>query len=291
MNKKIKQLTQYAHKAILYEVVLSPKPGLVDRLNTGSHHDMDIFTFMDAINALMPYFYQYLMLGAEHPSKAEPKELFMKTRDAGIDAEHAMMEATNKINTHKGTNFSFAVILAATAYGIKEKKLKLPFTKEETEELFNYVSLMCAGLVTEDFSNLDQKKTLSYGERLFQKYGISGIRGVAENGYPILTNVMLPYLRGNLKKYPNYREGVLLHCLVLTMSQAEDTNLIHRGGIAAFYQVREEAQVIYETNTPKTIRKALKKYDEILIERHLSPGGAADLLSLAIYVAQLEDLL
>lgn len=291
MNKKIKQLTQYAHKAILYEVVLSPKPGLVDRLNTGSHHDMDIFTFMDAINALMPYFYQYLMLGAEHPSKAEPKELFMKTRDAGIDAEHAMMEATNKINTHKGANFSFAVILAATAYGIKEKKLKLPFTKEETEELFNYVSLMCAGLVTEDFSNLDQKKTLSYGERLFQKYGISGIRGVAENGYPILTNVMLPYLRGNLKKYPNYREGVLLHCLVLTMSQAEDTNLIHRGGIAAFYQVREEAQVIYETNTPKTIHKALKKYDEILIERHLSPGGAADLLSLAIYVAQLEDLL
>lgn len=34
--------------ALLTEVCTMPKPGLVDRTNSGSHRDMDIFTFIDA---------------------------------------------------------------------------------------------------------------------------------------------------------------------------------------------------------------------------------------------------
>lgn len=291
MNNIINELTQYAHKAILYEVVLSPKPGLVDRLNSGSHSDMDVFTFMDAINSLMPFFRGYLELGWQHDHTAEPKELFLKTRGLGIDAEQSMMQATAGVNTHKGANFSFAIILAASTYVMKEKRLSLPLSVEDTERVFDYVSLMCEGLVILDFKDLDQKERLSYGEHLYLKHGISGIRGVAEEGYPILTEIVLPYLRKNLRKYPKNQEGVLLHSLALTMSAAEDTNLIHRGGIKAFNEVRNEAKVIYEKNTPDTIHGAFTDYDQQLIKRHLSPGGAADLLSLAIYVAQLEGLL
>lgn len=291
MNNTINKLTQYAHKAILYEVVLSPKPGLVDRLNSGSHSDMDVFTFIDAINALMPYFKGYLNLGWEHHQTAAPKELFLKTRDLGIDAEHSMMQATAGVNTHKGANFSFAVILAASSYVMKEKALNFPLRTEDTERVFHYVSLMCEGLVTVDFKDLEEKEHLSYGEHLYLDHQISGIRGVAEEGYPILTKIILPYLRKNLEKYPKNQEGVLLHSLALTMSTAEDTNLIHRGGMKAFDKVRNEANTIYENNTPDTIHEAFINYDQQLIKRHLSPGGAADLLSLAIYVAQLEGLL
>jgi len=290
-NKIIKQLTQYAHKAILYEVLLTPKPGLVDRNNSGSHHDMDIFTFIDAINALTPYFYEYSVLGQTHDETADPTVLFDEVRSLGFKAEVAMMEATNQVNTHKGANFSFAVVLAATAYVIKNDNITFPFSKEDTERLFHYVSLMCKGLVSADFKNLEEKEHLSYGENLYQTYGISGIRGVAEAGYPILTNVLLPYLREHFKQFPQNKEGVLLHSLALTMSEAEDTNLIHRGGIKAFQQVREEAQDIYENNTPVTIVEAFKDYDKTLVKRHLSPGGAADLLALAIFIAQLEGLM
>lgn len=284
-------MTKFAHKAILYEVVLSPKPGLVDRMNTGSHHDMDIFTFIDAINALMPYFKEYIELGFTHDPTAEPKELFLKARSVGAEAEFAMMDATAGVNTHKGANFSFAVILAATSYILKEEELELPLTATDTARLFQYVALMCEGLVTHDFKNLDQKETLSYGENLFKEYGISGIRGVAEEGYPILTDVVMPYLRENLKKYPKHQEGVLLHSLALTMSEAEDTNLIHRGGVTAYNKVRAEAKAIYNENTPETIAQDFAAFDQALIKRHLSPGGAADLLSLAIFVAQLEGLI
>jgi len=53
------KISNLAVKAILYEVCASPKPGLVDRENSGAHRDMDIFTFVDSSAALtvqQPFF-------------------------------------------------------------------------------------------------------------------------------------------------------------------------------------------------------------------------------------------
>lgn len=58
-----KRLAALAAKALLYEVCTTPKPGLVDRNNNGSHKDMDLFTFLDSTAALLPYFEQAAALG------------------------------------------------------------------------------------------------------------------------------------------------------------------------------------------------------------------------------------
>ncbi|MHA1366376.1 MAG: triphosphoribosyl-dephospho-CoA synthase, partial [Candidatus Heimdallarchaeota archaeon] len=42
-------------KAILLEVTCTPKPGLVDRKNSGAHRDMDIFTFMISSAVISQY--------------------------------------------------------------------------------------------------------------------------------------------------------------------------------------------------------------------------------------------
>ena len=52
----IADAARLAVRALLYEVTTTPKPGLVDRRNSGSHRDMDVFTFMDSAAALYPYF-------------------------------------------------------------------------------------------------------------------------------------------------------------------------------------------------------------------------------------------
>ena len=44
-----------ATQALLEEVCVTPKPGLVDCANTGSHRDMDLFTFLRSAAALTPY--------------------------------------------------------------------------------------------------------------------------------------------------------------------------------------------------------------------------------------------
>lgn len=49
------QFASCACRALLYEVSVTPKPGLVDRHNSGSHTDMDFFSFLDSAAALTPH--------------------------------------------------------------------------------------------------------------------------------------------------------------------------------------------------------------------------------------------
>ena len=60
-----RRTAQLACQALLYEVAATPKPGLVDRLNNGSHRDMDFFTFQASAAALWPYFEACAGIGGE----------------------------------------------------------------------------------------------------------------------------------------------------------------------------------------------------------------------------------
>ena len=94
-------ISSLAMKSMIYEVAVSPKPGLVDRFNSGAHKDMDFFTFIDSSMIFMDYFYKCTMTGIEF--KEEDYSLLLKSiRPLGIEAEKKMFAATNGINTHKG---------------------------------------------------------------------------------------------------------------------------------------------------------------------------------------------
>ncbi len=105
--------SQAASKALLYEVTLTPKPGLVDCANDGSHSDMTLATFIDSTAVLTAHFYRYIKIGFDN-FRQDPQIIFNLLREEGIEAERSMFDATNGINTHKGVNFSFALILGAT---------------------------------------------------------------------------------------------------------------------------------------------------------------------------------
>ena len=99
-------LSALARQALEDEVDLTPKPGLVDRRNTGAHDDMDRPLFHRSAGALEPYFRQFAALGM---AGASPREL----QSLGRQAEHAMLDATGGVNTHKGALYSFALLLSA----------------------------------------------------------------------------------------------------------------------------------------------------------------------------------
>ncbi|MDR2834545.1 MAG: triphosphoribosyl-dephospho-CoA synthase, partial [Streptococcaceae bacterium] len=98
----LKKVANFAQKALYYEVALTPKPGLVDRLDNGSHADMNFYTFIESIQALSPFFEQYVEAGFHHDG--DLPDLFHKIRKIGVQAEKQMLVATNQINTHKGAN-------------------------------------------------------------------------------------------------------------------------------------------------------------------------------------------
>ena len=64
-EKDRKFLAAQGARALLYEVCTTPKPGLVDRHNNGSHKDMDVFTFLDSTAALLPYLERAAAIGQE----------------------------------------------------------------------------------------------------------------------------------------------------------------------------------------------------------------------------------
>ena len=69
-----------ATQALLYEVATTPKPGLVDQENSGSHRDMDFFTFQASAAALFPCFSQGVKIGRE---TVDAQETFRRLRLPG----------------------------------------------------------------------------------------------------------------------------------------------------------------------------------------------------------------
>ena len=96
-----KQLASLALKALLYEISLTPKPGLVDRLSNGSHADMNFLTFADSSAAISHYFEDLVQAGFAFQDEAYIRALPI-IRNIGLRMEVAMFRATGNINTHKG---------------------------------------------------------------------------------------------------------------------------------------------------------------------------------------------
>ncbi|WP_413538578.1 triphosphoribosyl-dephospho-CoA synthase CitG [Enterococcus malodoratus] len=281
----LQTIAAYAEKALLYEVSLSPKPGLVDRLTNGAHQDMDYDTFIDSITGLRPFFMRYLQAGFKHHGTMP--QLFTQLRQIGIEAEAAMLKATAGINTHKGANFSFAILLGATGYYLQQSSA-LIFSPEDSQTIVQLASEMTKALVEKDFQQLPAKNNLSYGEKLYLEYGLTGIRGEAAAGYPSLIELSLPYLR---KRSQEATEIRLLRTLIYLMSEVEDGNLLHRGGYQMWQLVQMECKKIHQEKLPaEEFLDELTRYDRLLIQRNLSPGGSADLLALSIFFGFLEEL-
>ncbi|MGO3733066.1 MAG: triphosphoribosyl-dephospho-CoA synthase CitG [Vagococcus sp.] len=289
-NKNKEYICEYvsglARDSLSLEVSLSPKPGLVDSVNNGSHDDMTLETFNQSIRALSPFFNAYIMAGITH--KGTPKDLFKTVRQIGVDAEIKMLLATNHINTHKGANFSFAVILGAIGYHLKESGGTV-VNKVDSDAILEYIKKMCRGLASDDFKHIHKKAHLTNGEKLFLNSGILGIRGEAESGYVSLTQHLLPFFRENARNMEP--DELYLRGLILLMATVEDSNIYHRGGKESVEYVQRRAQEIHQKQLPKLeFIQCLREYDTTLIEKHLSPGGCADLLSLGIFFYLLEDM-
>lgn len=59
-QQKADRIGALAVKSLLYEVCTTPKPGLLDRRNSGSHRDMDLFTFMASSADLLLHIFSVL---------------------------------------------------------------------------------------------------------------------------------------------------------------------------------------------------------------------------------------
>ena len=259
-----------AVRALLYEVTTTPKPGLVDRRNSGSHKDMDVFTFMDSAAALYPYFESCVRVGRNTAAQSAP-ETFGALRPLGCEAEGEMLEATGGVNTHKGAVFSVGIVCAAL--GRLDRALWADPARVMAE-----VSAMTAGLTEQDFAGVTEENSATVGQKLYIRYGITGVRGQVEAGLPAVLNVGLPVLEEGLAQgYDKDRAGS--GALLAILANSTDTNIIARSSRERQLALVEELKALL-AETPYPDKAALEALDDRFIAENLSPGGSADLLAL-----------
>jgi len=282
------KVSSLAIKSMLYEVSASPKPGLVDRVNQGAHNDMDFFTFMDSISVLFPYYEKCTKIALDF--KENDYTLLMDSlRDVGIEAENNMFNATKNINTHKGMIFSLGILSAALG-SLKKDYNRNSFTRYEIQDR---VKKMTKGITNELLQSKNKDyNDLTYGERLYRDYNISGIRGEAESGYKTVIDIALPEFERLYNKYGDKDiNNILIQTLVFLMSETEDSNILGRHDIEALKYVKNKSKIAIDIGGiyTKEGKEYIEKLDKEFIRLNISSGGAADLLAVTLFIFLVEE--
>lgn len=259
-----------AVESLLQEVHTTPKPGLVDERNSGSHRDMDLHTFTASAEALGPYFRRCFLLGQQTAENA-PEETFRMLRQAGIAAEKEMYRATAGVNTHKGAIFTLGLLCGSIGRTWK------PEGVYDMEKILEECSRLGECCLKADFEALSAPTTA--GERLYALQGITGIRGEAAAGLPSVKDIALPAFRQYLAAGHRENDAAAMALLHL-IAKVEDTNLYHRGGEAGAAWARAEAAKLL----PCPSIAQMEELDERFIRHNLSPGGSADLLAATLFL-------
>ena len=292
-------IAHLATQALQAELDTTPKPGLVDKDNNGAHRDMDYALMQLSINTLHPYFVRLAFLGF-----ADTLPSHTVIRDAGIEAEKAMLEATNGVNTHKGALFSMGLAVVAAAY--EEKKAaanKEVRGKEREEEYLSSLQLTIKALAASfpDTSGThgSKAKQLSNGT-----ITIKGALDNAREGYEKLFAEWLPFYNERRKSHDAH---ALHKTLLRIMCDLDDTNVIYRTNVVTAEEVKQEARALLasfeeayaaedkekcasaiEEKCASAELLALKDMDRRYTERNISPGGAADMLSLTVFIGSIQ---
>ena len=281
-------IASLAQRAILYEVSTTPKPGLVDRWNSGSHNDMDFFTFMASSSALYKGLYDCVLEGYSFGEEDDTK-LLLRIRKPGIHCEEFMFQATNGVNTHKGIIFSMGILCAAVGKLYRQNGLNNMMAELISSEVKN----ICRGLTERDFKEVMKKEKLTHGESLYKKFGFKGIRGEVESGFhTVLTNAV-PVLRKWKDNKTFSLNDLFLHILLKLMSESEDTNVIIRGGVESYSYIKSISKDFIKSggmNQPDAVIK-LQNMNLEFVKRNISPGGTADLLAVAIFLGIMEGII
>lgn len=252
------------HRGALEELNLTPKPGLVDRSDSGSHPDLT-FEAMRASADLLPRYYQDLL---ECFRQGRPQASWA---EAGREAEARMMAAAGS-NAHRGYIFLSGLVLAAAcaargrAGGLREE---------------------IAAAARRHFAGEEGPRAggASHGALARALHGLGGIRAEAEAGLPAIFDHALPnYLEALAAGWAE--DHARFYAMAALMQRVEDTTAVHRCGPEGLRRLREDGAALQ-----RLLEKGhdpvpwLAGLNEAYRAMGLTMGGVADCLAITFALA------
>jgi triphosphoribosyl-dephospho-CoA synthase len=265
------QLAELARQALVAEVELTPKPGLVDRRGAGAHSDLSLDLMRQSAAAIAPYFEA---MGDSAQSMPFDRGLRTEVAAIGRAAESAMLQATNGSNAHKGAIWILGLLVTAASRGID----------------LNPAAIAQDAAFLARLPDRAQPQLLSHGEMVRARYGATGARGEAFAGFPHVLHAGLPTLRAERNR-ARTETNSRLWALLNIMARLEDTCVLYRGGAEGLAIVQKGASDALLAGGPESVagELAMLRLDQELLIRNISPGGAADLLAATLFLDALEQ--
>ena len=263
-------IAELARQALVAEVELTPKPGLVDRRGAGAHSDLSLDLMRRSALVIAPYFAD---MGAAAQSLPFGQALRTEVAAIGRAAESAMLQVTNGSNAHKGAIWILGLLVTAASRG-----------KDRNPEAI--AADACALACLPDRA---QPLPVSHGDTVRARYGATGARGEAVSGFPHVIQVGLPALRA-AKNNGCTEVNSRLSALLNIMARLEDTCVLYRAGPEGLAFVQKGASNVLLVGGPGSVAgdQAMLRLDQEFLIRNISPGGSADLLAATLFLEALE---
>ncbi|MEB2486459.1 triphosphoribosyl-dephospho-CoA synthase MdcB [Burkholderia multivorans] len=261
------RIAALAERSLVLEIETYPKPGLVSHVDTGSHSDMDAATFARSAAVLRPFFAELADAGARDAEMAALRKI-------GLRAEHAMLAATGGVNTHRGAIFGLGLLCAAAGARVRGGAAGTPTLGAWVAHRWGADIL--GGPRLPD----------SHGERASRRYGVGGARREAADGFATVYGIGLPALRRAARDVPDDPEAARVDACFALIAALDDTNLLHRGGQDGLDFARATARAFVARGgvRARDWRRHAVAAHRAFVARRLSPGGAADLLAMSLFV-------
>ena len=259
-----RQLAEALAAGLRRELDLTPKPGLVDRWDNGSHDDLDYALMVRSIALLEDYYFD---CAAELHAGCEIERL----RTLGVRTEQRMF-ARLGTNTHRGAIFLGGLLLAA-----------VHSTDSQDAVTVSDAVAACAHRL---FATRLPRHTK--GGKVRANYGVGGIIREALDGFPSVFRIGVPALRESRRLGLGDRDA-LFFAMARLMQTVEDTTALRRCGAPALARLRKDGAGLEERlragidPVPFLIR-----VNGLYRECRLTMGGVADLLGLCVAWAAFE---
>lgn len=254
---EIEQFAQALVKGAAMGLYLTPKPGLVDRTDAGSHPDLTLEKMEHSLQIIDDYL-------AEMIRSLTDGERLLCQAVVGRRAEEVMMEECGT-NTLKGYIFLSGLLLIARWHAGDDDPDRLRETVTRLAE--------------EYFAIRGEEETNGRTARL--RFGTGGIVREALNGLPALFDCAVPaYLEG-IARFGCFTTASFV-MLARLMQTVEDTTTLHRGGTMGLARVHRDGQALERTIAGRgDVIGLLAALNDEYVRMNLTMGGVADILCLA----------
>lgn len=251
------RLTPALVEGLRRELHLTPKPGLVDREDSGSHPDLSL-ALMERSIVLVGAYLDALRDSVE---RGEP----LPAQIALARAAEQRMLARLGTNTHKGALFLGGLLVLAVARARTDDEGAV---RRALAEVAGEVAAATAPRGT-------------HGDLARTRHGVGGIVGEAAAGLPSVFEVAVPALRAALAGGAAPDDAAFL-ALARLMQAVEDTTALHRCGRAGLERLRRDGAGLERHLATGAHVPFLRKRNERYRRMNLTMGGVADLLGAAL---------